>query len=79
MHEQATGYGLETLFVKVIGLVPHVARQIRHGKGRDFFFGYLVSTSEVDFTAKSVIVASGSQFRKLSVFGEAELVGKGVS
>jgi len=59
MHEQATGYGLETLFAEVIG--------------------HLVSTSEGDFIAKSVIIASGSQFRKLSVPGEAELAGKGVS
>ena len=79
MHEQATGYGLDTLFAEVIGLIPHVARQIRRSKGQDSFPGYLVSTSEGDFIAKSVIIASGSQFRKLSVPGEAELVGRGVS
>jgi len=78
MHEQGTGCGLETLFVAVTGLVPGVPRQIRGGK-RGAFSGYLVSTSEGDFMAESVIIASGSQFRKLNVAGEAELVGKGVS
>jgi thioredoxin reductase (NADPH) len=66
IHEQATSYGLETLPAEFTKAVP----QQRHS---------LVSTSEGDFVAESIIVASGSQFRKLDVPGEDEFVGKGVS
>jgi thioredoxin reductase (NADPH) len=57
---------LETLLAEVTSL----ALSQRHN---------LVSTSEGDFIAESVIIASGSRFRKLGVPGEDELVGKGVS
>ncbi len=66
IHEQATGYGLETLLAEVTKAVPSQ----RHN---------LVSTSEGDFAAESIIIASGSQFRKLGVPGEDKFVGKGVS
>jgi thioredoxin reductase (NADPH) len=66
IHEQATGYGLETLLAEVTKVVPSQRRN-------------LVSTSEGDFTSESIIIASGSQFRKLGVPGEDRLVGKGVS
>jgi thioredoxin reductase (NADPH) len=66
MHQQAVAYGLQTLLAEVTSLVPNQ----RHN---------LVSTSEGDFFADSVIIASGSQFRKLRVPGEAELLGKGIS
>ena len=66
IHQQATGYGLELLLAEVIKVVP----DHRHN---------LVSTSEGDFIAESIIVASGSKFRKLGVPGEDEFVGKGVS
>jgi len=36
-------------------------------------------SSEGDFIAESVIIASGSQFRKLGVPGEDKFVGKGIS
>jgi thioredoxin reductase (NADPH) len=66
IHEQAISYGLETLLAEAIKVVPlH-----KHN---------LVSTSEGDFMAESIIIASGSQFRKLEVPGENKLVGKGVS
>jgi thioredoxin reductase (NADPH) len=66
IHEQAISYGLETLLAEVTKVVPlH-----KHN---------LVSTSERDFIAESVIIASGSQFRKLGVPGEDRFVGKGVS
>jgi thioredoxin reductase (NADPH) len=39
----------------------------------------LVSSSEGDLTAESIIIASGSQFRKLGVPGEDKFVGKGIS
>lgn len=66
IHEQATNYGLETLLAEFIKAAPGH----KHN---------LASTSEGDFVAKSIIIASGSQFRKLGVPGEDEFVGKGVS
>jgi thioredoxin reductase (NADPH) len=66
IHQQATSCGLETLLAEVIKVVPGP----RHN---------LVSTSEGDFVAEAIIIASGSQFRKLGVPGEDKFVGKGVS
>jgi len=66
IHEQATKHGLETLLAEVIKAKPSQRRN-------------LVSTSEGDFVAESIIIASGSQFRKLGVPGEDEFVGRGVS
>jgi thioredoxin reductase (NADPH) len=66
IHGQATSYGLETLLAEVAKVVPNR----RHN---------LVSTSEGDFVAESIIIASGSQFRKLGVPGEDKFVGRGVS
>lgn len=66
IHEQAASYGLEILPAEVTSLEPH----LRHN---------LVSSSEADFVAESVIIASGSRFRKLGIPGEDKLIGKGVS
>jgi thioredoxin reductase (NADPH) len=66
IYEQATSYGLETLLAEVNKVVP--------GQKHN-----LVSTSEGDFIAETIIIASGAQFRKLGVPGEDKLVGKGVS
>jgi len=66
IYEQATSYGLKTLPAEVTKVLPGQ----RHN---------LVSTSEGDFVSESVIIASGSQYRKLGVPGEDELLGKGVS
>ncbi|MDH4299691.1 MAG: FAD-dependent oxidoreductase, partial [Dehalococcoidia bacterium] len=66
IHQQATGYGLELLLAEATSVVP----DHRHN---------LVSTSEGDFIAESIIVASGSKFRKLGVPGEDKFVGRGVS
>jgi len=66
IHEQAASYGLETLLAEVTKAVPSQ----KHN---------LVNTSEGDFVSESVIIASGSQFRKLGVPGEDKLVGRGVS
>jgi len=66
IHEQATSYGLETSLAEVSTVVPSQKRN-------------LVNSSEGDFIAESVIIASGSQFRKLGVPGEDKYVGKGVS
>jgi thioredoxin reductase (NADPH) len=66
IHEQAIDYGLETLFAEVTKVMPSP----KHN---------LVSTSEGDFIAEAIVIASGSQFRKLGVPGEDKFVGKGVS
>jgi thioredoxin reductase (NADPH) len=66
MHQQASSYGLGTSLAEVTALKPSP----KHN---------LVSTSEGDFVAESVIVASGSRFRKLDVSGENEFIGRGVS
>ncbi len=66
IHEQATSHGLETLLAEVTKAVPNQ----KHN---------LVSTSEGNFVSESIIIASGSQFRKLGVPGEDKFVGKGVS
>jgi len=66
IHKQATSHGLETLLAEVTTVVP--------GQKRN-----LVNSSEGDFIAESVIIASGSQFRKLGVPGEDKFVGKGIS
>jgi thioredoxin reductase (NADPH) len=66
IHEQATNYGLETLRAEVTKVVP----RRRHN---------LISTSEGDFVAEAVVIASGSQYRRLGVPGEDKFVGRGVS
>jgi thioredoxin reductase (NADPH) len=66
IHEQATRYGLETLRAD---FATAVVRQ-KHN---------LIGTSEGDFVSEAVIIASGSQYRRLGVPGEDRFVGKGVS
>jgi thioredoxin reductase (NADPH) len=66
IHEQATSYGLETLLAEVNTVVP--------GQKRN-----LINSSEGNLIAESLIIASGSQFRKLGVPGEDRFIGKGVS
>jgi thioredoxin reductase (NADPH) len=66
IYEQATGHGLETLLADVTG----AELGQRHN---------LVGTSEGDFMSESIILASGSQYRKLGVPGEDKFVGKGIS
>jgi thioredoxin reductase (NADPH) len=65
MRRQATKYGLETLNTEVSG--------VRRGNT------YEVSTSEGDIRAESIIIAAGSEYRKLDVAGEERLSGRGVS
>jgi len=79
MHQQATSWGLQTLLAEVTSLAPHIPRQIKGDRGWDSLPYHLVNTSEGDFIADSVIIATGSQFHRLGVPGEAELAGKGVS
>lgn len=66
IHQQATSYGLETLLAEVTRVVPKPGANI-------------LETTEGEFVAKAVIIASGSRFRKLGVPGEDEFLGRGVS
>jgi len=66
MHQQATKYGLETLLAEVTGL------ELKQGQK-------IIKTTEGNFTAKAMIIASGSERLKLGVPGEKEFTGKGVS
>jgi thioredoxin reductase (NADPH) len=66
MAEQAKAFGAET----VSGTVSAVEA------GAD---GFAVAAGGETYGARAVIVASGTDFRKLGVPGEAELAGRGVS
>lgn len=66
MHQQATKYGLKTILAEATGIEPQ-PKQI------------MVKTTEGNFIAKAVIIASGSERRKLGIPGEEEFTGKGVS
>ena len=66
MQEQAANAGAEFRMSTAEGLEPAGDR-------------WLVPTSEGELRASAVIVATGSQFRKLGVPGEERLRGKGVS
>jgi thioredoxin reductase (NADPH) len=66
MYRQATGFGLETVTAEVTG-VDIIGEQ------------KLVKTSQGNFMARAVIIASGSERQKLGIPGEAEFTGKGVS
>ncbi|MDO8568284.1 MAG: thioredoxin-disulfide reductase [Dehalococcoidales bacterium] len=66
MSEQATKFGLQTVIAEATG--------IEVGGGQK-----VVKTTSGDFTAKALIIASGSERMKLGVPGEDELTGKGVS
>jgi len=66
MHQQATKHGLKTLLAEVTGIELQQGRKV-------------VKTTEGDFIAKAIVVASGSERHKLGVPGEEEFAGKGVS
>jgi thioredoxin reductase (NADPH) len=65
MHQQAVRYGLEVVTAEVTGVI----------KGQS----YSVTTNEGNFEAVAVIIATGSEYRKLGVPGEKRLSGRGVS
>jgi len=65
MHQQATKYGLETITAEV------TAVKLGHT--------YNVITTEGDFEAEAMIIAAGSEYRKLGVPGEEKLLSRGVS
>lgn len=65
MHQQAVRHGLEVVTAEVIGLIP----------GQP----YGISTTEGNFEAAAIVIAAGSEYRKLEVVGEENLSGHGVS
>jgi thioredoxin reductase (NADPH) len=65
MHQQATNYGLEILTTEVTGIKP--------GKT------HIVSTAGEQYETDVVIIAAGSEYRRLGVPGEENYIGKGVS
>jgi thioredoxin reductase (NADPH) len=66
MHQQATRHGLETLTAEATGIELDGEKKI-------------VVTTGGKFSAKAVIIASGSERQKLGIPGEEELTGRGVS
>jgi thioredoxin reductase (NADPH) len=66
MHQQATKYGLNTVIAEVTGIELKGEKKV-------------VKTTKGNFTAKAVIIASGSERRKLGIPGEEKLTGRGVS
>jgi thioredoxin reductase (NADPH) len=66
MHQQATKYGLETLQAEVSGLELQEKKKV-------------VITTRGKFSARAIIIASGSERLKLGVPGEEELSGRGIS
>jgi len=66
MHQQATKYGLQTLLAEVTGIELQGEKKV-------------VVTTKGNFTARAVIIASGSERLKLGIPGEEEFTGKGVS
>lgn len=66
VYEQAKGLGAEFRFEKVTALT-------REGDA------YAVTTTKGSYTAKAVILATGSENRKLGLEDEARLTGKGIS
>jgi thioredoxin reductase (NADPH) len=66
IHEQAISFGLETQMVNVTDLQPFGEKKV-------------VVTDHGNFSAKAIIIATGSERRKLGIPGEEEFSGKGVS
>jgi len=65
MHQQAIKYGLEIVTSEVTGITPRQP--------------YGISTTDGAFEATAIIIAAGSEYRKLGVLGEEKLVGHGIS
>ncbi len=65
MHQQAVKYGLDVITAEATGI----------SQGQP----YMVSTTEGDFEAAAIIIAAGSEYRKLRLVGEERLAGHGLS
>jgi len=66
MHLQATKFGLNTIIAEATGIELQGEQKV-------------VKTTKGDFASRAIIIASGSQWRKLGVPGEDRLTGRGVS
>lgn len=66
MYQQASRFGLETISAEVTGIDLH--KDIK-----------VINTTEGDFSAKAVIIASGAERKRLGVPGEDIFVNRGVS
>jgi len=66
MHQQATRYELKTIVGEATGIEFQGEKKA-------------VRTTEGDFTTKAIVIAGGSEHRKLNVPGEDEFTGKGIS
>jgi thioredoxin reductase (NADPH) len=66
MHQQAIKYGLETIIAEVTGIELREEQKV-------------IKTTKGNFVAKAVIIAGGSERRKLGIPGEEKFTGKGVS
>jgi thioredoxin reductase (NADPH) len=66
LHKQATRYGLETIIAEVSSIKLNGEQKV-------------IATTEGEFAAKAVIIASGSERSKLGIPGEEEFTGRGVS
>jgi len=66
MHQQAVRYGLEVVTAEVKGISQEQPY-------------YSISTNEGSLEASAVIIAAGSEYRKMEVAGEERLSGRGVS
>ena len=66
MHKQAEKFGMETLIDEVTGV--ELANDPK-----------IITTAEGSYTARAIIIASGSERQKLGVPGETEFTGRGVS
>jgi thioredoxin reductase (NADPH) len=66
MHQQAMKFGLKELYAEVVSIEIGNERKV-------------VKTTAGDFITRALIVAGGSDWAKLGVPGEKELIGRGVS
>jgi thioredoxin reductase (NADPH) len=66
MEEQARGFGLKIVDEEVVQVIDNGGEKV-------------VKTKDGSHTTKSVIIASGTQQKRLGVRGEENLIGKGVS
>ncbi len=66
MHQQATKFGLQTITAEATGIELQETKKV-------------VKTTKGNFTARTVIIANGSERLRLGVPGEEKFTGKGVS
>ena len=66
IYEQATALGAEVVYEKAVEIIDH-------GSEKE------VRTENNSYKAKAIIIATGSENRKLGVDGEDELIGRGIS